>query len=193
VWFWSWYSSNNNVQYSVLLSRGIFRQKWTPISTQAYNLQPPFAANISCIGMRCLYKKDAFVNIVLHFSYIGSRQHDFLCQCVYSLCEHLCWRKPHFCLHRTTNVNQQIKERKFVTVRSQFRPVTLFYADHSNTGVVGSNRISDINICMRLFCVCIVLCVGRGLAMSWSPDQGVLLTIHRITKLKKRPGPNKGQ
>jgi hypothetical protein len=39
-----------------------------------------------------------------------------------------------------------------------------------------------------------VLCVGRGLAMSWSPAQGVLPTAYRIKKLKKKSvrGPTKG-
>jgi hypothetical protein len=29
-------------------------------------------------------------------------------------------------------------------------------------------------LCVRLFCVCVVLCVGSGLAMDWSHVQGVL-------------------
>jgi hypothetical protein len=32
-------------------------------------------------------------------------------------------------------------------------------------------------VCMRLFCVCVVLCLGSGLATSWSPVQGVLLSV----------------
>jgi hypothetical protein len=46
--------------------------------------------------------------------------------------------------------------------------------------------------CMRLFCVYIVLCVGRGLATGWSPIQGVLPTVFRIKKLKQHPRPKKG-
>jgi hypothetical protein len=38
---------------------------------------------------------------------------------------------------------------------------------------------------VRLFCVCVVLCVGCGLAMGWSPVQGVLTTTYRITKTEK--------
>jgi hypothetical protein len=34
----------------------------------------------------------------------------------------------------------------------------------SNTGIVGSNPTRGMNVCVRLFCVCVVLCVGRGLA-----------------------------
>jgi hypothetical protein len=46
--------------------------------------------------------------------------------------------------------------------------------------------------CVHLFCVCVVLCVGRGLATGLSPVQGVLPTVYRIKKLKKRPRFNKG-
>jgi hypothetical protein len=42
-----------------------------------------------------------------------------------------------------------------------------------------------MNVCVHLFCVCVVLCVGSSLAMGWSPIQGVLLTVYRIKKLKK--------
>jgi hypothetical protein len=33
----------------------------------------------------------------------------------------------------------------------------------SNTGIVGSNSTGDMDVCVRLFCVCVVLCVGTGL------------------------------
>jgi hypothetical protein len=35
---------------------------------------------------------------------------------------------------------------------------------HSNTGVVGSNPTRGMDFCVRLFCVCVVLCVSSGLA-----------------------------
>jgi hypothetical protein len=38
-------------------------------------------------------------------------------------------------------------------------------------------------VCMRLFCVRVVLCVGSGLAMDWSPVQGVLPT-EKVAKSK---------
>jgi hypothetical protein len=41
-------------------------------------------------------------------------------------------------------------------------------------------------------CVCAVLCSGSGLETGWSPTRGVLPTVYRINKLKKRPGHNKG-
>jgi hypothetical protein len=33
------------------------------------------------------------------------------------------------------------------------------------------------SVLLRLFCVCVVLCVGRGLATGWSPVKGVLSTV----------------
>jgi hypothetical protein len=51
---------------------------------------------------------------------------------------------------------------------------------------VGSNPTLGMGVCVRLFCVCVVLCVGNGLATGCSPVQGVLPTVYRIKKLKKR-------
>jgi hypothetical protein len=48
-----------------------------------------------------------------------------------------------------------------------------------------------MDICLRLFCVCVVLYLGSGLATGWSPVRGVLPTVYRIKKLKKRPKSNK--
>jgi hypothetical protein len=56
-----------------------------------------------------------------------------------------------------------------------------------NAGIEGSNPIRGIEVCMRLFRVCIVLCVGSDLATCWSPIQGLRPTVYRIKKLKKRP------
>jgi hypothetical protein len=57
------------------------------------------------------------------------------------------------------------------------------------------NRLRPLERCNRgfvshsthLFCVYVVLCVRSGLAKGWSPIQGVLPTVYRIKKLKKRP------
>jgi hypothetical protein len=59
-----------------------------------------------------------------------------------------------------------------------------------NTGIVGSNPTRGVNVCVRLFCVCVVLCVGSGLATGWFPVHGDLSTVYRIKKLKKRPRAN---
>jgi hypothetical protein len=36
----------------------------------------------------------------------------------------------------------------------------------------------DVWCVCAFFCVCVVLCLGRGLASSWSPVQGVLLSVN---------------
>jgi hypothetical protein len=41
--------------------------------------------------------------------------------------------------------------------------------------------------CMCLFCVCTVLCLGRGLATSWSLVQGFLRSVKMIMKPKEEP------
>jgi hypothetical protein len=41
-----------------------------------------------------------------------------------------------------------------------------------------------MNVCVRLFCVCVVLCVGSGLATGWSPVQGVLPTVYKLRSWK---------
>jgi hypothetical protein len=44
----------------------------------------------------------------------------------------------------------------------------------SNTKIVGSNPIGGMDVRVCLFCVCVVLCVGR-----------VLPTVYRIRKTEK--------
>jgi hypothetical protein len=44
---------------------------------------------------------------------------------------------------------------------------------------------------MSVLCA-FILCVGSGLATGRSPVQGVLPTVYRIKKLKKRPRRNRG-
>jgi hypothetical protein len=59
-----------------------------------------------------------------------------------------------------------------------------------------SNSTRGIDICFRLFCVCVVLCVGSGLATVWSPVQEVLLSVYKIhscqinSDWKQASGPN---
>jgi hypothetical protein len=45
-------------------------------------------------------------------------------------------------------------------------------------------------VCMHLFCVCVVLCLGRGFVMCWSLVQGVCCLWKMIMELIKRPGPS---
>jgi hypothetical protein len=73
-----------------------------------------------------------------------------------------------------------------ITVVARSKAWTAFAC--SNTGIMGSYPTRSMDVCVRLFCVCVVLCVGKGLATGWSPVQGFLPTVYRIKKLKKRPG-----
>jgi hypothetical protein len=57
----------------------------------------------------------------------------------------------------------------------------------SNAGIMGSNPTQSMDVYVRLFCVCAVPCAGSGLAMDWSPVQGVIPIVYRIKKLKQRP------
>jgi hypothetical protein len=62
----------------------------------------------------------------------------------------------------------------------------------SNSGIVCSNPTQDMDVCVHLFCVCVVLCVGSGLATGWSPAQGVLPIVCRLRNWKSGQGPTKG-
>jgi hypothetical protein len=50
----------------------------------------------------------------------------------------------------------------------------------SEAGIVGSNPTQGLNVwCVcAFFCVFVVLCLGRVLATSWSPVQGVLPSVN---------------
>jgi hypothetical protein len=82
-----------------------------------------------------------------------------------------------------------LDNRMPITVAARSKAWTVF--DHSNAGIVGSNPTQGMDVCMRLFCICVFLCVDSGFATGWSPVQGVLQSVYRINKLKKRPKSNK--
>jgi hypothetical protein len=54
-----------------------------------------------------------------------------------------------------------------------------------NTEVLGSNPTKNMDACVYLFCVCVILCVGSGLETGWSPIQGILQFVYRIKKAEK--------
>jgi hypothetical protein len=66
----------------------------------------------------------------------------------------------------------------------------IFFAS-SKAGIVGSNLTQGMVVCVRLFCVCVVLYIGSGLVTGWSPVTGALPSVYRIKKLKKRPRSNR--
>jgi hypothetical protein len=53
-----------------------------------------------------------------------------------------------------------------------------------NTGIVGSDLTRGMDVCVRLFCLCVAVCVGRGLATGWFPVQGVLPSLYRLRNWK---------
>jgi hypothetical protein len=62
-----------------------------------------------------------------------------------------------------------------ITVAAQSKAWTVFAL--SNTGIVGSKPTRGIDVCVRLFCVCVAKCAGSGIATGSSPLQGVLPTV----------------
>jgi hypothetical protein len=66
------------------------------------------------------------------------------------------------------------KNSKPVTVAERSKACTVFA--RSEDGIVGSNPTQDMDVwCV---CVCVFLCLGRGLATSWSPVQGDLPSVN---------------
>jgi hypothetical protein len=49
-----------------------------------------------------------------------------------------------------------------ITVGARSKARTLFA--RSKAEIVGSKHTQGMDVCVRLFCVCVVLCVRRGLA-----------------------------
>jgi hypothetical protein len=48
-------------------------------------------------------------------------------------------------------------------------------------------------LCVRLFCVCVALCLGRGLATGWSLVQGVPPSVKQwLRNWRRGQGPTKG-
>jgi hypothetical protein len=58
-----------------------------------------------------------------------------------------------------------------ITVAARSKAWNIFA--RSKAGIVGSNPTQGMDVCLCLFCVCI----GSGLAMGWSPVQGVPPTV----------------
>jgi hypothetical protein len=69
-----------------------------------------------------------------------------------------------------------------ITVAARSKAWTIIAC--SNTGIVISNSTRGMDVWVRLFCVCVILCVGSGLATIWSPIQGVLPTVYRLRNWK---------
>jgi hypothetical protein len=77
-----------------------------------------------------------------------------------------------------------------ITLASRSKAWTAFAL--SKTGVGGSNPTQNVNVCVRLFHVCTVLCAGSGLASGWSPGpRSPTDCVKRSRNWKSGQGPTK--
>jgi hypothetical protein len=75
-----------------------------------------------------------------------------------------------------------------ITVAARSEAWTVFA--QSNTGILWSSPTRGMDICVRLLCVYVVLCVDSSIATGWSPVQGVLQTVYKLRNWKSGQGPN---
>jgi hypothetical protein len=54
----------------------------------------------------------------------------------------------------------------------------------SKAEIMGSNPTQGMDVCVRLFCVCVVRFVGSSHATGWYPVQGVLPKVQRLRNWK---------
>jgi hypothetical protein len=85
-----------------------------------------------------------------------------------------------------------VGRKKQVPIKVAAKYIAWIFFALSNTGIVGSNSTQGMNVCVHLFCVCVILCTSSGLAEGSSSVQGVLRPVYRIKKLKKWPSTNNG-
>jgi hypothetical protein len=95
----------------------------------------------------------------------------------------------HECIHTQTTTMKghfycmdAIHALSPIAVSARSKAWTVFL--RLNPAIVGSNPTRGMDVCVCLFCVCVVLCVGSGLATDWSPVQAVLLTVYRLRNWK---------
>jgi hypothetical protein len=68
-----------------------------------------------------------------------------------------------------------------ITVAASSKASTVFAL--STTGTVGSNPTRGMDVCVRLFCVCVVLFVGTALQRADPPsEKSYRLCIHEETE-----------
>jgi hypothetical protein len=77
-----------------------------------------------------------------------------------------------------------------ITVAARSMAWTVFA--RSKTGVLGSNLTWGMDVCVRLFWVCTVLCAGSALATGWSPSKESYQLCKSARKRKSDQGPTKG-
>jgi hypothetical protein len=92
----------------------------------------------------------------------------------------------YYVLHNKFTLRTGIFCRMPITVATRSKTWTTFA--RSNIGIVGSKPTPGMDVCVSLFCVCVVLCVGSGLVTDWSPVQEILPTVYRLRNSKINKG-----
>jgi hypothetical protein len=107
--------------------------------------------------------------------------------------------QSHICFH-DVELNFLIKPRdKFTVFMGQSRPIRVAARSkawivfaRSNAGIVISHPTWGMDVYVRLFCVCVVLCVGRRLAMTDPPSKDSYRLCIGSRNRKSCSGPTKG-
>jgi hypothetical protein len=76
-----------------------------------------------------------------------------------------------------------------ITVAARSKAWTVF--SRSNTGIMGSNPTRGMDVCVLLFCVCVVLRVGSGLVTADPPPKESYQLCIRLKNWKSAQGPTK--
>jgi predicted anti-sigma-YlaC factor YlaD len=77
-----------------------------------------------------------------------------------------------------------------ITVAGMSKAWTVFAG--SNTGIVGWNVTQGMDICTRLFCVCVVMCIGSGLGRDDPSSKESYRLCIELRNWKRGQGPTKG-
>jgi hypothetical protein len=107
------------------------------------------------------------------------------------------WRRPTLSINNKNSPKNRVQEfmasdwkHKSITVVVRSKSWTVF--TRSNACIVGSNPTRSMGVCVRLFCVCAVLCANSGLATNWSPVKESYWLCKRSRNWKSGQGPTKG-
>jgi hypothetical protein len=77
-----------------------------------------------------------------------------------------------------------------ITVAARSKSWTVFAP--SNAGIVDSKPTQCMDVCVCLYSVFVLYCIGSGLETGWSPAQGDLRVCIGLRNWKSGQGPTKG-
>jgi hypothetical protein len=83
-------------------------------------------------------------------------------------CNHETYHRKNLISYRYIGILTRSYHNKPITVTVLSKAWTLFA--RSNTGVMGSNPTRGMDVCVRFFCICAVLCAGSGLSTGSPTD-----------------------